>query len=121
MRRITLLLCLSLCIACGPKEPKNCRAARIYSKPKIDGVVEKKYIQPNNREARAFDIRQFESDNYTFYIDKGVNEDFVDFVSIHDTIRKDSNSLTYYVIKPSGKMRSFFLHWNCPDTLSLPR
>lgn len=106
---------------CEPKEPLNCRAARIDSKPYIEGIIEKKYIQTENHQNRVLEIRQFKIKRYTLYLNPRIHDDFFDFTSVHDTIRKDSHSLTYKIIKPSGEVHSFFLHHGCPDTLSLPR
>ena len=107
--------------SCGPREPSVCRIARIDSKHRIEGVIEKKYVQKENHLYLVLEIRQFEAKNYDFYLQKGPHEDFFNFVSVNDTIRKDTNSLTYHIKKPDGEERSFFLHLGCPDSLALPR
>jgi hypothetical protein len=106
---------------CSPREPLNCRAARIDSKRKIEGVIDKKYIQTENHLYRVLEIRPYGESNFNIYLPKGPHEDFFDFVSVNDTVRKDSNSITYHIRKPGGEERSFFLHLGCPDSLSLPR
>jgi hypothetical protein len=121
IRTLSLLVMPLLCIACEPREPLSCRYAReIFSKPEIRGVVVEKYVTDNQR-YQVLEIKKFEMDDYNFNVPKGLHLDFFEYVSINDTLRKAANSLTYYVIKPDGEERSFFLHRNCPDSLSLPR
>lgn len=107
-------------LSCGPHEPVNCRAARIDSRHQINGIISEKYVTDNQR-YQVLEIKQFVTEDYHFSLPKGRHLDFFEYVSVNDTVQKDSNSLTYYIKKPSGEVQSFFLHHDCPDSLSLPR
>lgn len=107
--------------SCSDREPLVCRNARkIHSKPKIEGIISNKY-ETDNLRYQVLEINHLNPENRKLYLAKGIHQDFFDYVSINDTIRKDSNSLTYHIKKANGKKRSFFLHYGCPDSLSLPR
>ncbi|NUO01955.1 MAG: hypothetical protein HUU01_15225 [Saprospiraceae bacterium] len=121
MKQYLLFFVFVYITGCFDLEDPTCKAARIESKPALNGIVKKKYIEEHNHDYRVLEISQDGEKRYKLYFGEFMNPNFYHYVEVGDAIKKSANSLTYQVVKQNGRKKDFFLNFNCPDTLSLPR